>query len=104
MKAMIGEKRKTVIFVVALMISACGIFLGSCKKKTEVKTPRRFNFEVDGIAVRELPVIDYKLAQRIVREGPVSAIDDATVKSILPARAGNSAATEEKSSSGSAGG
>jgi hypothetical protein len=60
---------------------------GACKKETETNKPAVFDSSIDGIAVRPLPEISIELAERIVKDGPVSPLADATDESVLKAAA-----------------
>ena len=76
-------ERKYIIYPVVMMAVLAVIMGGSCKKETEIDEPAVFDSSIDGIAVRSLPEIDIKLAKRIVKDGPVSPLADATDESVL---------------------
>ena len=78
-------KRKYIIYPVVMMAVLAVMMGGACKKETEIDKPAVFDSSVDGIAVRSLPEIDIKLAERIVKDGPVSPFADATDESVLKA-------------------
>ena len=74
-----------IIYPVVMMAVLTVMMGGACKKETEVNKPAVFDSSIDGIAVRSLPVIDIELAERIVKDGPVSPLADATDESVLKA-------------------
>ena len=76
-------KRNYIIYPVVMMTVLIVIMGGACKKETEVNKPAVFDSSIDGIAVRSLPVISIELAERIVKDGPVSPLADATDESVL---------------------
>ena len=78
-------KRKYIIYPVVMMTVLAVIMGGACKKETEVNKPAVFDSSIDGIAVRSLPEISIELAERIVKDGPVSPLADATDESVLKA-------------------
>ena len=78
-------ERNYIIYAVVMVAVLAVIMGGSCKKETEIDEPAVFDSSVDGIAVRSLPEIDIKLAERIVKDGPVSPLADATDESVLKA-------------------
>ena len=78
-------ERNYIIYAVVMMTVLTVIMGGSCKKETEIDEPAVFDSSIDGIAVRSLPEIDVKLAERIVKDGPVSPLADATDESVLKA-------------------
>ena len=80
-------KRKYIIYSVVMMAVLAVMMGGACKKETEVNKPAVFDPSVDGIAVRSLPEISIELAERIVKDGPVSPLADATDESVLKAAA-----------------
>jgi len=78
-------KRNYIIYPVVMMTVLTVMMGGACKKETEVNKPAVFDSSVDGIAVQSLPVISIELAERIVKNGPVSPLADATDESVLKA-------------------
>ncbi|MCK5270807.1 MAG: hypothetical protein KAJ46_08485 [Sedimentisphaerales bacterium] len=78
-------KRNYIIYPVVMMTVLTVMIGGACKKETEVNKPAVFDSSIDGIAVRSLPVISVELAERIVKNGPVSPLADATDESVLKA-------------------
>lgn len=63
------------VFCVAVFVVFSAV---SCKKRVSEK-PQVFDPAVDGVAVRPLEPMDEQLANRINREGPVSATADIIV-------------------------
>lgn len=78
-------KRNYIIYTVVMMTVLTMMMGGACKKETEANKPAVFDSSIDGIAVRSLPVISVELAERIVKDGPVSPLADATDESVLKA-------------------
>ena len=81
---------KRVVFSLGLVVlSAISIItvVGSCKKQSVQDKPETFDASIDGVGIRSLPEMDIELAERIVRDGPVSPVDDVTDESILAAGA-----------------
>ena len=64
-----------VFFSVLLGLLLCG----SCKKRSAPQKTESFDGAVDGVVVRPLPPMDIVFAQRVVKEGPVSATADTTL-------------------------
>lgn len=85
-------KRKYIIYSVVMMAVLAVMMGGACKKETEIEKPAVFDSAIDGIAVRSLPEIDIELAERIVKDGPVSPFADATDESVLKAATAATAA------------
>jgi hypothetical protein len=92
-------KRNYIIYSVVIMAVLTVMMGGACKKETEVNKPAVFDSSIDGIAVRSLPAIDIKLAERIVKDGPVSPLADATDESVLKAATATPAPTATLSDS-----
>ena len=70
---------KRMIYFLVLSVFLSGLFFCvSCKKGTAEKKPEPFDSSVDGVAVRPLPQMDAELADRVVKEGAVSATADTT--------------------------
>jgi len=76
------KTRRILLFSALVMISAV-VLISSCKKETQVEQPKAFDPGIDGIAVRSVPEISPEMAQRIIREGPLSPFADATDESVL---------------------
>jgi len=88
-------QKRIVVFVPVLMVVFALLVAGSCKKESAQDKPATFDESLDGVAVRPLPVMDIKLAERIKRDGPVSPVADVTDESVLA-----SAATAESAAGG----
>ena len=89
-------QKRIAVFVLALMVVFALLVVGSCKKESAQGKPETFDESLDGVAVRPLPVMDIKLAERIKRDGPVSPVADVTDESVLASAAAAEAAAEER--------
>ena len=66
------------IIVTIAMVIAAGTMVTSCKHERPDEEPKAVEAGIDGVAVRPMPEMDVALAERIPREGPVSATTDIT--------------------------
>lgn len=64
--------------IVILMVIATGTMVTSCKHDGPDEGSEVVEPAIEGVAVRPMPVMDAPLAERILREGPVSATADIT--------------------------
>jgi len=62
-------KKKLSLFVVCLVTGFVLFGVVSCKDQSSRESDEVFDASVDGVAVRAMPRIDDKLAERIVRDG-----------------------------------
>ena len=64
--------------IVILMVITTAAMVTSCKHERPDEGPGVVEPAIDGVAVRPMPVMDAALAERVLREGPVSATADMT--------------------------
>jgi hypothetical protein len=76
-------KNKTMFLVAAALVA--GLALTSCKKADTPDPPAGFDPQIDGIAVRPLPPLDYVAAQDILRRQRAAASARAARETPAPA-------------------
>lgn len=69
---------KLQVVVIVFSLVAVGILTSSCKHDSPEEAPQTVEPGVDGIAVRGMPEMDARFAERVLREGPVGATADIT--------------------------
>jgi outer membrane biosynthesis protein TonB len=67
-------KNKAMLWIVVVVVA--GVAITSCKKADTPEPPARFDPQIDGIAVRPLPPLDYATAQDVIRRQRAAARAD----------------------------
>lgn len=78
------KKRLTQICLLGLVI-ATAVLVGSCKQEDRAEELRRFNPEIDGVAVRQMPEMDLETAREITNRGTYDPFAGGTSEEIAAA-------------------